>query len=165
MSYLAYSARGREIGIEAGMNPLPEQWSGRPANGFDLKDETLENFYQILQERFGDHAAQNFAQMVADIPELTATDFLLAFHALEGNNWNWSKGMIKQVINNGGVKVTNFATGIGTLCERILRQGRTTDWTGLVRDDFLARHGIEIPPYDSKNPSEQYQRRTEYFNS
>jgi len=138
-------ADARQIVVEAGMSDRPEYYSGRGAIACDLNDKILEKVFQGIKIEHGDEAARQFAQMVADIPKLSATDFLLSLYRLEGRDWRWDKKMMG---NEKGVYVdgptdeakisVGFATIAGALCGDSSR-----DETGYIRGEFLRRHGIQ----------------------
>ncbi|MDO8656829.1 MAG: hypothetical protein Q7K45_06330, partial [Nanoarchaeota archaeon] len=86
--------KAREIVESAGISAHPEFYSGRGATTTDLNDRKLEQVYQGIQREYGEKAAQSFAQMVAGIPKLSATDFLLTLYALEGRGWKWDRKIL-----------------------------------------------------------------------
>ncbi len=136
----------REIVGEAGMSARPEFYSGRGAINCDLNDKKLESIYQTIKREYSEGAAQYFAQMVADIPKLTATDFLLTLYRLEAQNWKWNKNLLgdEKGIDvgpdqgDGKREITGMMTVLsilGGLSER--------DETEYIRSAFLKRHGIK----------------------
>ena len=84
----------RQIVRNAGMSDRPEYYSGRGAITSDLNDKILEKTYELVQKEHGDDAAKHFAQMVADIQKLSATDFLNTLYNLESRNWKWDKRLL-----------------------------------------------------------------------
>ncbi len=137
----------RQIVMRAGMSARPEFYSGRGAISCDLNDRILENVYQTIQREHGEKAAQQFAQMVADIPELSATDFLLSLYRLESHNWKWDKSMMRDERGiaigpdyGDGKREANAFAGIVTVLG-----GSDLDQTRYIRGEFLKRHKIEVP--------------------
>src|SRR3989338_10146114 len=92
--HLEERMNARQIAMNAGMSTRPEFYSGRGAIACDLNDKILEKVFQSVQKEYGEEAAKQFAQMVADVPKLSATDFLLTLYRLEVQDWKWSKRML-----------------------------------------------------------------------
>lgn len=137
----------RQIVMEAGMSARPEYYSGRGATTSDLNDKILEKTYQIVKENQGEKVAKQFVEMVADIPKLSATDFLLSLYRLEGNNWKWNKkifGDEKGVYVDGPTDQAKMAVGLMTIAE-VMFGANDRDETEYIRGAFLKRHGIEQP--------------------
>ena len=137
-----------QIVRQAGMSERPEYYSGRGATSSDVNDKILEKTYQIVQREHGKEAAGEFAQMVADIPVLSATDFLLTFYRLEGNKWKWHKGLLG---NEKGMDFgsdhddgARWAIGVATI-GNVFGGSHDRDDTRHIRGESLARHGIEQP--------------------
>lgn len=99
-------------------------------------------------------AGKNFIEMIADIPSLTATDFLLTLLRLENNNWIWDKE--KLLGNEKGIYATDAIVGISTIASRV---GYNYDETESIRRPFLLEYK---PDYLKKNP---YQRNHYLDNS
>lgn len=144
----------RQIAMEAGMSARPEFYSGRGAIACDLNDKILEKVYQTVQREHGEKAAKQFAQMVADVPELSATDFLLTLYRLEGQDWKWNKRMLG---NEKGVDVgpdydngARFAIGMATIAGALSGMSER-DETSYIRGEFLRRHGIKGPKKEQGN--------------
>ncbi len=114
----------------------PGYYSGRGAITDDLNDKILEGIYEKIQEYHGKEAAQQYAQMVADIPKLTATDFLLTLYRLEGNKWVWNKNLIGE---ENGLYPEDEASAFGTLASVLYGLGEV-DHTDYIRKQFLKRH-------------------------
>jgi hypothetical protein len=138
----------RQIVMEANMSARPEFYSGRGAISDDLNSKILEKVYQGVQREHGEKAAKQFAQMVADIPSLSATDFLLTLYRLESNNWKWNKKMLG---NEKGIDVGpdygdggREAIGMATIAN-ILGGSLDRDETSYIRGEFLRNHNIEGP--------------------
>jgi len=77
----------RQIVRDAGISTRPEFYSGRGATICDLGSYHLQKIYIGIEKNFGKQAGKEFVQMVADIPKLSATDFLLNLYNLEANGW------------------------------------------------------------------------------
>ena len=136
------------------MSNRPEYYSGRGAILSDLNDQILERAYKVVKREHGEEAAKQYAQMVADIPKLSATDFLLTFYRLEGNDWKWDKRILgnEKGIDvgpdrgDGSREAVAFATIAGALFGDSSR-----DETEHIRGEFLRRHKIEQPEREQRD--------------
>ena len=135
----------RQIVEELGMSDRPEFYSGRGAILGDINDRILEGVYQGILREHGEYAAQQYVQMVVEIPKLSATDYLLTLYRLEQNNWKWNKDLLG---NENGVYIgpdrrdgsresIAFASLIGTIFG-----DNSRDETKSIRRQFLERHQI-----------------------
>jgi hypothetical protein len=101
----------------------------------------LEDIYKWVLCIHGKEAANNFVEMVEDIPKLTMTDFLLSLFDLENCNWKWKKrpsvGAIEVAQDKNGEY--NLASGLssvfGVLCGM-----SDVDETESIRRPFLNSH-------------------------
>ena len=136
------------IGTMKNMSDRPEFYSGIGAIRSDLDSKKLDTIYQIIKKEYGEDAAQNFAQMVTDIPILSATDFLLNFYRLEGHNWKWDKKLLGNErgidigpdYSNGrreAIAMATIANSLSGFSER--------DETPYIRGEFLRKLGINDP--------------------
>lgn len=144
-STLEERMRARDIVGEAGMSARPEFYSGRGATTCDLNDTKLEKIYQGVQREYGNKAAQQFAQMVADIPKLSATDFLLTLYTLEARDWKWNKKLLgneKGIYVDGRTDKEKMGVGLATI-GGVLFGDHLRDETHSIRREFLRRHEIE----------------------
>jgi len=146
MKKLENRTNAREIVREAGMSDRPEHYSGRGATSSDLNFEILEKVYTGIKNEHGDAAAEQFAQMVADIPRLTATDFLLTTYRLERNDWKWNERLLG---NEKGIDVgpdmgdgSRASIGFSTIAG-ILGGSNKLDESFYIREQFLRNHGIK----------------------
>jgi hypothetical protein len=136
----------RRIVEEAKMSSHPEHYSGRGATTSDLDNNILEKIYELIRREYGDEASRNYVQMIADIPKLSATNFLLTLYKLEGYGWKWDKKILgKQTgmdvgpdYDDGGREAVGFAT-IANVIGGISK----TDDTDYIRGQFLMRHNVE----------------------
>ncbi|HYD03478.1 MAG TPA: hypothetical protein VEC16_04215 [Alphaproteobacteria bacterium] len=132
------------IGSIPRMSTRPEYFSGRGATLTDLNDEILETIYQKINKNYGKEVAQNYAQMVADLPVLSATDFLLSLYALESNEWKWDKRLTHKggtYLGGRGGDSEMHASALATIGSTL---GNNRDDTPYIRNNFLMRHKINI---------------------
>lgn len=120
-----------------GMSDRPSYYSGRGVTLTDLNNEKLEGIYYQIKTGYGEEAAKNFVQMVADIPVLSTTDFLLTLYRLEANNWGWDKKLLG---SERGVYVDNEATAFATIMNALYKGRKVVDQTSLIRKDFLKKY-------------------------
>jgi hypothetical protein len=126
---------------QGGLGTRPEYYSGRGAIRNDLPPSALDALYDTIEKNAGQDAAQAFAQMVADIPVLSATEFLLNLERLDRADFKWSKSILG---NDGGVHATDEASAFATVA-CLFGGGGNRDETSEIRGMFLARHGIKDP--------------------
>ena len=125
-----------QIVVKAGMSDRPGFYSGRGATTTDLNDMILEKIYQEIKKEHGEDSAKQFTQMVADIPKLSATDFLLSLYRLEMNDWNWSKELLGE---EKGIYPEDEGSALGTIFSALSGSGNV-DETDYIRTAFLERH-------------------------
>ena len=130
------------------MSGRPEFYSGRGAITDDLNDQKLERIYEKIERAYGKETAQNFAQMVADIPVLSATDFLLSLYQLEANEWKWEERLLS---HHNGIYHTDIPTAMGTVLSVLGGGSNKRDETRVIRNSFLQRHGIKISEEGKSN--------------
>ena len=129
----------REIVSRAGMSDRPGFYSGRGAIISDLNDAILEKIYQGISCEYGEESADQYAQMVAVMPKLSATDFLLTLYRLEANGWVWDARILP---NTNGIYPDSEGSAFATVVEVLFGSGER-DETPYIRGGFLRRHGIE----------------------
>ncbi|MBS3072416.1 hypothetical protein J4477_01115 [Candidatus Pacearchaeota archaeon] len=133
------------IGTIKNMSNRPEYYSGSEARVEYLDDVRLEKIYKAIEREHGKEAAEQYAQMVADIPKLTATDFLLNLYKLDGHDWNWDKELLG---NEKGIYAGDIGSAFGTVMSVLSRSDKEVNETAYIRRRFLERHKIKIPESD-----------------
>lgn len=136
-----------EIVREAGMSSRPEYYSGRGAISCDLNDKNLEGIYRGIKKNYGKKEADSYAQMVAKIPVLSATDFLLSLYKLTSHNWKLDKlkfGEEKGIYVDGDTDEQKYVVGMATIVETLCRDSKR-DETAYIRSEFLRKHNIKNP--------------------
>ncbi len=142
----------QQIVHKAGMSDRPEFYSGRGATTDDLNHNHLETIYQAIKVNHGEPAAEQYVQMVATIPKLTATDFLLSLYQLERNEWKVPETMNKatQQEKVAGIYIgsdrgdgTREGAASGAVFS-VLSGMSNNDQTPTIRNYFLRSHGIEV---------------------
>ena len=129
-----------------GMSHRPAFYSSRGATLTDLNDVLLEGLYQHIIGVFGQPAADAYAQMVARVPVLSATAFLLSLYDLERKHWD---------INACEPSTQNFhledhEDGWGAIAGAVVGLHHGSGDTARIRAQFLKRHGIPIPSTDER---------------
>lgn len=127
-----------DIVRKAGMSARPGFYSGRGALIDDLNYRLLTKINTTIKENYGENASKSFVQMVADIPTLSATDFLLALYRLEGNDWTWSEKLLG---NEKGRYFDNHDEAFGTVAAGLVGE-LGADATQSIRNQFLRENGI-----------------------
>lgn len=129
--------KAHEIVRNAGLSDMPEYYSGRGAILEDLNSITLEKIYREIDASFGNRASDSFVRMVADIPKLSATDFLISLYSLEANGWEYKK---ENISAERGIYATNYVSAQITVCT-VLSGMYDKDSTEDIRKPFLLKHG------------------------
>jgi hypothetical protein len=145
-----------QIVVDAGMHRRPEYYSGRGAITSDLNSPILEKIYQGIEKQYGKKSANQYVKMVAKIPKLSATDFLLSLSKLESNNWKLkglNLGRERGVYVDGPTDKAKFAVGLFTIAG-VFSGGSERDETDFIKGQFLHNHNIKtgkkvISDYDN----------------
>lgn len=141
------------------MDTNPCQYAGRGATTSDLNEQQLEQIYQNIEAEFGEEEAGAFVRMVADIPKLTATDFLNALEKLEQSQWQWDENSrlpdtgIEGIANFPGGEEERDALVFGIIGSTFTGHAQT-DQTPLIRDNFLLRHHPDFAEPDKNDPDQ-----------
>jgi hypothetical protein len=130
-----------------GMSVRPGFYSGRGATTADLNGDKLERLFCAIKKRAGEHAAEAFVNMVAAMPSLSATDFLLTLSRLESNRWAWHKRLLGA---EKGLYADGEGSAWGTVFARLSGCGERDD-TAIIRGEFLQAHGKK-PPAHERSP-------------
>lgn len=117
----------------AGMSTRPSYYSGRGARRGDLDGQKLQILHAAIKANVNDDAAQAFAQMVADIPKLSATDFLIALAKLEGHDWKWDKALLGK---EKGIYAEDEGSVMGTIFS-VMSGMDECDETESIRNPFF----------------------------
>ena len=136
-----------DIARDAGLSTSPSYYSGRGATTSDLNGMHLDKIYESIRFHIGQPAATQFAIMVAEIPVLSATDFLLTLFRLAGNDWVWSKDFLPQT---NGISIDSQGSAFGTIMS--VFGGNRHDQTSTIRSSFLYNHKKEIPKASMPQP-------------
>jgi hypothetical protein len=134
-----------EIVSESGMCKRPEFYSGRGPILGDLNPNILGKVYGLIGKEHGEDAAENFIDMVANMEDLAATNFLTCLYLLESNGWEYSGFQSDLPI---GVTVPQDGNRehdprIGVI--NVLGATNRRDETESIREPFLREHGKDEP--------------------
>ena len=154
---LEQKVSAKQIVRDTGMSDRPGFYSGRGAVTCDLNSKYLEKIYDGIKNSYGEEAAQNYTQMVAEMPKLSATDFLLTLYLLEQNSWKWDKNLLG---DGKGIEIekdkdgTYFLDqGLATVAGMMFGDNNR-DETSQIRREFLQKRGLYDHPDLKKNPYE-----------
>ena len=150
--------------LEGGVGGGPGYYSGRGAILSNLNSKKLERIYSLIENNRGREAAENFVQMVEEIPVLSATDFLISLSALERNGWKYDIEEVKSdavvgivVRKNEDGSYNGLHGGLSVVSA--LSKGNRDD-TLAIRRQFLINHKRKINPrvfYDSSRIPRGYE--------
>ena len=142
-----------------GMTTDPGYYSGRGARLSDLNSSQLEKIHTSILRNAGKEAAAAFAQMVLDIPKLTATDFLVALRALDAADFLWDKGMLGA---GNGLHIDSHEQAFAVVASVLTGESKF-DETAEIRGPFLRARGLYDPekhdPWLSKQHKVMYDPR------
>ena len=139
---------------EVGMSGRPEFYSGRGAILTDLDSSLLTKIHDLIKREHGDDASKNFVEMVVNMKNLSASDFLTCLYHLESSDWKYS-GFQSDL--PGGIAVAKdregrydaFSGMMGAMDAIFVnRSGR--DETEMIRNPFLEEIGYEPKPGSKK---------------
>ena len=145
-----------QIVNEAGMSERPEYYSGRGATLTDLTPELLQRIHGLINKVYGDDASQNFVEMIANMDDLAASNFLTCLYGLEARDWKYT-GFQSDL--PGGIAVAkdrdgnyNIASGIAGILAASFSRRR--DETEGIRQPFLRSVGYKprlqwVSPWNS----------------
>ena len=127
------------------MSCRPEYYSGRGATLSDLDGNILEDIYQGILKEFGEDAAKNYVNMVADIKVLSATTFLEELYHLFATNWKYmekethANGISVPKNEDGEYDEASVMSGMVGIFAAMSNNGR--DDTISIKGGFLRAHG------------------------
>ncbi len=125
-----------------GMSTRPAFYSGRGATSSDLSSEKLFRVNTAIRNNRGEDASKAFVAMIAAIPVLSATDFLIALSALEQNDWKWD---VRLLGSQNGVYATDRDEALATVLTVAAGRREQHDETVSIRAAFLRHHGVKDP--------------------
>lgn len=107
-----------------GMSGRPEFYSGRGVRTGDLNGTKLKRIYAQITHYYGADAGEQFVRMIADVPVLSATDFLLSLYRLEASDQKWSKTCLGE---EKGSYAGHPAEAFATIVSVLSRMGERDD--------------------------------------
>lgn len=128
----------------AGMSTRPEYYSGRGATTSDLDSSRLIVICIAIEKKHGPLAAKAYTEMVASMPKLAATDFLIALWRLESNGFRMSPEIVG---GSNGTYAADRASAMATIFEAL--GGSRRDETVSIRSAFLRYRGVKEPRRDA----------------
>lgn len=136
-----------QIVNETGMSSRPEYYSGRGAMTCDLNSNQLLRIHGLIQREYGNDAAKNFVEMVANMRDLAVSNFLTCLYHLESRNWKYTgfqsdlpAGIAVEKHADGSY---NLESGMLGITEAIYSGNRNE--TEFIRGPFLRKVGYEAP--------------------
>lgn len=125
----------------AQLDTSPAYYLGRGACRSDLGGDKLEAVYQEIKQKAGEDPARNYVQMVADIPVLSATEFLVNLKNLEDGGWRAGPGLQTQRQKTKLIQEDEMK-GAGSIIFAVVANGnnRGNDETSAIRGAFLQSH-------------------------
>jgi len=135
-----------DIVNDANMSSRPGFYSGRGAMLCDLNPRQLEKIWKEININYSEDAGNNFIQMVADIPVLSATDFLVSLYKLANNDFKW-ENYFTQNEQGQGIAFENYGEAVGTIFS-IFGGMSSRDETQSIKIPFLTNHNYKFKNAD-----------------
>lgn len=77
------------------LNPSPDYYAGRGNSVHDLNSSILEMLYAGIKTEIGADNAKMFVNMVKNLKNTNAQNFLLEYYRMEKKGWRWSEPVLK----------------------------------------------------------------------
>lgn len=77
------------------LNPSPDYYAGRGNNMRDLNSSILELLYGGIKTEIGADSAKMFVNMVKNLKNTNAQNFLIEYYRMERKGWRWSEPVMK----------------------------------------------------------------------
>ncbi len=136
------------------LNPNPAYYDGRGNNLTDLNSRILEMVYQGIHKEIGPDAAKAFVNMVKDMKNTNAKNFLDDLYRLERKEWKYSQPKMKVRAVVGEWKEGRASEGapapppvvkrVTEVLNAFRRNAPVFGHDKRVTEDFLAAHKAEI---------------------
>lgn len=153
------------------LNPSPDYYAGRGNNVRDLNSSILELLYGGIKTEVGPESAKMFVNMVKNLKNTNAQNFLLEYYRMERKGWRWSEPVMKvrvktdtaavedaaprpvkkpaETLTSNGVEYNLDGTpvvkrGFVEIANAFLRSGSLFGHDKTITGDFLARHKDEV---------------------
>lgn len=151
------------------LNPSPDYYAGRGNNVRDLNSSILELLYGGIKTEISAESAKMFVNMVKNLKNTNAQNFLLEYYRMERKGWRWSEPVMKvrvktdttavepvkktanpvETLTSGGVEYNPDGTpvvkrGFVEIANAFLRSGSLFGHDKAITGDFLKRHKDEV---------------------
>lgn len=152
------------------LNPSPEYYAGRGNNVRDLNSSILELLYGGIKTEIGVDNAKMFVNMVKNLKNTNAQNFLMEYYRMERKGWRWSEPVMKvrvktdtaaveiapvpvksaETLTSDGVEYNLDGTpvvkkrGFVEIANAFLRSGSLFGHDKAITADFLERHKAEV---------------------
>lgn len=148
------------------LNPSPDYYAGRGNNVRDLNSSILEMLYGGIKTEVGEENAKMFVNMVKNLKNTNAQNFLIEFYTMEKKGWRWVRPVMKVRVasppKEGGIASTpkkeepvidmtkpppEKPRGPMTeILNAFTRSGSVFGHDAEVTQTFLDKHSAEIDP-------------------
>ena len=152
------SCDGREL-IERYCNEMsirPEFYSGCGVNRSDLGPVQLEKIYRGLVADFGDEAGTSFCQMIEQLENLSATNFLSQFYLFCARGFVWEPTLSESENDvgpdNEGREALAFVTVVNALSGVSDPEKNRRASIGIKCEFFRAIGYVYQPPVEFRGP-------------
>jgi len=130
------------------MSARPGYYSARGVTTSDLNSRTLEELHAGITRTFGEEAAKDFVTLVADVQELSASNFLMALSAFESAEFKWEPQTIsyqnpfcQKNDKRRNLQYNNEVEALHTVLNVLGGMGGQNDSRYSIAGAFLESHG------------------------
>lgn len=135
------------------LNPKPDYYEGHGNNLRDLNSQILELVYQGVLAEKGATAAKAFVNMVKNLKDTSASQFLNEFYRMERKGWRWGEPVMKvrattvepttaPVVGKEASQAVKRT--VGEILNAFRRGASSVGHDKAITADFLAAHKGEV---------------------
>ena len=135
------------------LNPKPDYYEGHGNNLRDLNSQILELVYQGILAEHGAGAAKAFVNMVKNLKDTSASQFLNELYRMERKGWRWAEPVMKVRATTEGAAVAPKTEAeaaqavkrtVGEILNAFRRGASSVGHDKAITSDFLAAHKAEV---------------------
>jgi hypothetical protein len=135
------------------MSARPAYYAGREPSPGDLGDKHLEMIFEGMKRDIDEPAAERFVDFVAELEDMSATAFLVAFEQFVQAGFMKPKSFVEhqdgQLTARGeALFMEGFALIADALCSKVSpeeKKQRRCARSMTIKGSFLRRHGRKVP--------------------
>lgn len=138
---------------EGRLHPYADYYEGRGNSLYDLNSPLLELLYKGIHAEIGAEAAKAFVNMVKNLKDTNASNFLAALYRLEKKDWRYGDPVLKVRVQaaNGPVEDQKPETApkgpmrrVTEVLNAFRRSGSSVGHNKEITESFLSNHKSEV---------------------